>query len=288
MGKSCYRRISDLRTKVLLITAIVSIFIAGAVPADNTLVIRLDQNNTGKTQQQTKSDLQLKHETLGATRQATTISSRKSQTSASNIKQGNEAAIGRVGVVSSGKADIYRGTDNATILYTCPKDTYLAITADKGNWYGALMADGSTGWIAKQHVVLLDYQIVGQVPQTSGFGVKVVNTALQYLGIQYKWGGYSATGIDCSGFVKSVYATQGIGLPRVARDQAQVGKAVGWQELQAGDRLYFSCKGKYIDHCGIYMGEGHFIHSSIGRGGVAVDNITKRFWVNSLVAARRS
>lgn len=279
-----------MRTKAHLIFLILAVvFVAGAAAADNTIVLNLDSNGRSQPQQQNQSGLELKHETLGATRQA--ISSTVHQplvTDKTVSRHTKEATIGRVGVVTAPTADIRRRPGSSRTLFTCKKDTFLAVTGENDDSYGTLMADGSTGWIAKKNVQLLDYKVVGQVPQTTGIGSKVINTALQYLGIQYKWGGYSTSGIDCSGFVKAVFATHGIGLPRVARDQAQVGTAVSWKELQPGDRLYFCCKGKAIDHAGIYMGEGHFIHSSIGRGGVAVDDINREFWLRTLVAARRS
>jgi len=149
------------------------------------------------------------------------------------------------------------------------------------------MVDSSTAWIEQSKVSLLDYQVMGQTSKP-GSGNGIVQTALKYLGIPYRWGGYSFGGLDCSGFVKAVFASNGIGLPRVAREQAMTGAAVGWTELQPGDRLYFACKGGAIDHAGIYMGNGLFIHSSVSRGGVAVDQITKPLYMNSLVAARRS
>ena len=193
-----------------------------------------------------------------------------------------------MGVVTASKADIRRApTTRAYSLFTCPKDTYIAITSEQGQWYGVLMADSSTGWIDKGKVNLLDYQVSANVA-SGGAGSRIVQTALKYLGIPYKWGGYSWSGLDCSGFVKAVFASHGVALPRVSRDQAQVGAPVMFSQLQAGDRLYFACKGGAIDHVGIYMGNGLFIHSSVRNRGVAVDNIAKPFYLNSLVAARRS
>ena len=252
-----------------------SLSLASACFSDTTLTIPLDA-----PKEQAKSDLELN-------RESTTDKTYRAQTTnAQRAKK--EVPVGQVGIVTASKATIRAyPSSRGQVYFSCPKDTYLAILGQYGKWYGVLMIDSSTGWVEKSKVSLLDYQVMSQPGKAAGAG-GVVQTALKYLGIPYRWGGYSFGGLDCSGFVKAVFASHGIGLPRVARDQAQTGAAVAWNELQPGDRLYFSCKGGAIDHAGIYMGNGLFIHSSVTRGGVAVDNITKPFYMNSLVAARRS
>ncbi|MDI6827813.1 MAG: C40 family peptidase [Armatimonadota bacterium] len=251
--------------------------------ADGQITITLDP-----PAEEQKDNLRLEHETLGATREnsakyeARTINAQKAN--------GEEVVIGRVGVVSAEKANIMRGpTKKGYPLFTCPKGSYLAVIADSRYWYGVLMIDGSTGWVEKNKVSLLNYNVVGQKNFPNGLGAKIVNTALKYLGIPYQWGGYSWNGLDCSGFVKAVFASHGIELPRTAREQANVGIPVDASNLQPGDRLYFACKGGAVDHCGIYLGNGLFIHSSSSRGGVAIDNLlTKSLYFNTLVAVRRS
>jgi cell wall-associated NlpC family hydrolase len=117
-------------------------------------------------------------------------------------------------------------------------------------------------------------------------GNQIVQTAFQYMGVPYVWGGNTESGIDCSGYLKKVFAENGIRLPRTAREQSTVGTQVSYAELQPGDRLYFCYKNSYIDHCGIYIGDNTFIHSSASRGGVAVDKLTGRH-AQALVCAMR-
>jgi cell wall-associated NlpC family hydrolase len=59
-------------------------------------------------------------------------------------------------------------------------------------------------------------------------------------------------------------------------------------QLQPGDRLYFAVKRATIDHTGIYIGGGRFIHASMSRGKVAVDSLSKPLYGKNLVAVRRS
>jgi cell wall-associated NlpC family hydrolase len=245
--------------------------------ADQTLVINMPEN-----QYKPHNDLALKHETLRAANNDAV--ERQSAGSSSDSQ-----VIGQVAMVTAAKASIKRlASRNSRTLYACPRGTYVAAIGQTGIWYAVLMSDSSTGFIEKRSVNLLDYRVTESVLRgQSSTGNKIVDTALRYLGISYKWGGYSTNGIDCSGFVKAVFASNGIALPRTAHEQARVGTSVGWAELRPGDRLYFACHSASVDHCGIYIGNGYFIHSSVGHNGVAVDPITKTKFMTSLVAARR-
>lgn len=217
----------------------------------------------------------------------------------STARASERQKIGRLGLVSSDRASIYSRRSSSSRVYSvCLKDVPLAVVKTSGSWYGVMMVDGSTGWIPSSKVRLLDYQTVlpkvdrSQLTYRGGYGDgggnEIVQTALQYLGVPYVWGGTStSSGMDCSAFVRLVYSKSGVDLPRVSRDQANVGESVSIDEIQPGDRLYFACKHSYVDHCGIYIGNGYFIHASASRGGVAVDNLNKKFYANSLFAIMR-
>ncbi|MFI5311764.1 MAG: C40 family peptidase [Gemmatimonadales bacterium] len=84
------------------------------------------------------------------------------------------------------------------------------------------------------------------------------------LGTRYKWAGISPEkGLDCSGFVKYVFAKLGIELPHHAADLAKLGGSVtkDTAAMQPGDLLVFG-KGKRISHVAIYVGDGIMIHAS--------------------------
>ncbi|SFV69960.1 NLP/P60 family protein [hydrothermal vent metagenome] len=95
----------------------------------------------------------------------------------------------------------------------------------------------------------------------------VVREAYKYLGKPYKYGATGPNRFDCSGFVYTVYKNLGITIPRTSREQSQIqGKKLSKNELRAGDLVFFdtSLKG-HVNHVGIYLGHGKFIHASSGK-----------------------
>ncbi|MCS6919058.1 MAG: C40 family peptidase [Fimbriimonadales bacterium] len=165
---------------------------------------------------------------------------------------------------------------------------YLMMAQQRGQWYGVLMTNGALGWIPKRSAKLTPFDVVYTLPRGADPN-HVTRLAMRFLGVRYRWGGNDPrTGLDCSGFVKMIYAQMGINLPRRARDQAKVGVPIThFEDLRPGDRLYFAVKGREIDHTGIYIGDGYFIHSARSRGGVDVDHLSHPTYRRSLVSARR-
>ena len=94
--------------------------------------------------------------------------------------------------------------------------------------------------------------------------------AKRYLGTEYRWGGKSGRGIDCSGLVSSAYMQCGVLIYRDAR------LVEGWpmheipkEQVRRGDALYFP------GHIALYLGEGRYIHSTgaAGSGGVVLNSL---------------
>jgi cell wall-associated NlpC family hydrolase len=127
---------------------------------------------------------------------------------------------------------------------------------------------------------------------TSASAARVLNTADDYLGVKYVWGGTSPnTGFDCSGFVQYVFAKHGVQLPRTSRQQATVGTRLPaeWSSVSAGDLVMFE-EGGRIGHVAIYAGNDRIIHATSSGGKVRYDDLrTQRgqWFVDHMVAARR-
>lgn len=124
---------------------------------------------------------------------------------------------------------------------------------------------------------------------TGSSAAGIENTARRYLGTPYVYGGTGVNGLDCSGFVNRVYAAHGYDLPRTSREQAQVGLEVSPGDLEPGDLLFFTVRerGGTIDHVGLYLGDGTFIHAARGKGEVSLARLDAPYYRERFALARR-
>jgi len=118
----------------------------------------------------------------------------------------------------------------------------------------------------------------------------IISTAKTKLGRKYVWGAVGQAGtFDCSGFTSYVYKKNGINIPRTSLNQSKYGKYVSREDLKKGDLIFFdTSKGRkgYVNHVGIYMGDGKFIHASSAKKKVVVSSLSK-FYAQRYVGARR-
>ncbi|MDQ1093921.1 cell wall-associated NlpC family hydrolase [Xanthomonas sacchari] len=118
----------------------------------------------------------------------------------------------------------------------------------------------------------------------------VLKRAMALLGTPYRWGGEDTEGFDCSGLVGYVFRTAlGIELPRVSREMAREANAQLIKDRDAlapGDLVFFGRKGR-VDHVGLYVGEGRFLHAPSRGKDVRVDTLTSGYWGEKFVQARR-
>ncbi len=119
---------------------------------------------------------------------------------------------------------------------------------------------------------------------------QVVRETMTYLNTPYLWGGmHPQTGMDCSAFVKLVYGKAGITLPRVAKDQYAQARYLPPSGVLPGDMIFFAMKSPgtaKVDHVGIYVGRGFFVHASFTNG-VHIDSVENPYYYARMVSVRK-
>jgi cell wall-associated NlpC family hydrolase len=109
--------------------------------------------------------------------------------------------------------------------------------------------------------------------------------AMRFLGVPYSFGGTSAYGFDCSGFVQHVFALMGRQLPRTADAQYDAGKRIEGQP-RAGDLVFFHTYERGVSHVGIALGGDRFVHASSSHG-VMVSSLHDSYWGARYLGAKR-
>ncbi|MEX0606273.1 MAG: C40 family peptidase [Marinobacter sp.] len=108
----------------------------------------------------------------------------------------------------------------------------------------------------------------------------------RYEGSPYRYGGMTADGFDCSGFILTAYREAlGQQLPRTTSQMLAAGRAVRLDQIKPGDLVFFRIDGKE-QHAGIYMGGIRFIHASSSVG-VTESSLSSHYWQNRFTRARR-
>jgi LysM repeat protein len=181
-------------------------------------------------------------------------------------------------------------SQSAEILYEPRVGSQLIINAEQGDSLGVVMIDGSAGWVSRSCVQLTERMIpAAQLEEMlKGGRPDVVQEAMRYLGTPYRYGGRLPYDTDCSLLVQAAFGARGIRLPRTAAEQFTVGHSVSYTELLPGDRLYFVSKSGRINHTGIYLGSGRFVHASSRRKCVTVDSLSDPVYWSRFIGARRS
>lgn len=124
-------------------------------------------------------------------------------------------------------------------------------------------------------------------PKISNLRSSIYSSTYSYIGVPYKWGGEDPNGFDCSGLTHTVYRLNGVSIPRTSLQQYRAGRFVSKKNMQVGDLVFFATKRKQINHVGIYVGNGKFIHAPSRGKTVREANLNSEFWQKAYRGSRR-
>jgi hypothetical protein len=123
---------------------------------------------------------------------------------------------------------------------------------------------------------------------TGDMGVVAARTAERFVGIPYRWGGENVVdGMDCSGFVRAVYNLCGVNIPRTSAEQFRTGDKVSRDDLVDGDLVFFGASSDSINHVGIYVGGGKFVHAPRRGDEIKVSTLDEKYFAGRFIGAKR-
>lgn len=157
-------------------------------------------------------------------------------------------------------------------LQSMPRGAFLRAegNADENGWQPVRLADGRLGYTKRTYLAV-------PAPAWAGGGEealreRLAETALSYLGTQYRWGGKTPLGIDCSGLVSMAYLLNGIVIYRDAHIKEGFAlHEIAFSQAKRGDLLFFP------GHVAMYLGDGRFVHSTghTGTEGVVLSSLNE-------------
>lgn len=166
-------------------------------------------------------------------------------------------------------ADVMSGPGYETkVITTLARGCLIKYTGVfEGKWEQIGLADGSFGWVRKGFCRLVERLSTGT--DEKQLRANIVSAAMDYLGTQYRWGGKSHFGIDCSGLAGMAYMVNGYVIPRDGGPQEKYLKPVKREDIKPADLIFFP------GHVAVYIGDGKYVHSTGREGYTLVNSLDK-------------
>ncbi len=158
----------------------------------------------------------------------------------------------------------------APTILTLPRGAKIrTLGTMEDGWQKICLADEREGFVRGSGIMEL-CQVPWQSRDQNELREALAKTALLYLGCQYRWGGKTPAGVDCSGLVSVSYLQQGIIIWRdAALKEGFPVREIRLEQIEKGDLLFFP------GHIAMYLGEGRYIHSTAAAGsdGVVLNSL---------------
>ena len=128
-------------------------------------------------------------------------------------------------------------------------------------------------------------------PAENYLALQMINNAMTFIGVRYKGGGTTTSGMDCSGMVTAVFNLFEMKIPRSSSEMAKYGEKIANSEAQKGDLVFFKTNGRgSINHVGMVVevdgDEIKFVHSSTSKG-VIVSSTKEPYYSRAFAQVNR-
>lgn len=177
-------------------------------------------------------------------------------------------------IVTTNSTFVYGDQNESTIISDIVLGSILVTTGSSSRHYLVTFPDGRTGYLRRSDSRLFSLWLAEATPTVAS----LTSYGKRLMGVSYLWGGTSAYGLDCSGFMKTIFFINGVILARDASLQQRHGLEIessssDYSGLEPGDIVFFgNQRTRRAGHVGLYLGDGEVMHES---GMVRIDNLDK-------------
>ncbi|MBC6423870.1 MAG: C40 family peptidase [Hormoscilla sp. SP5CHS1] len=185
--------------------------------------------------------------------------------------------------------DLYDGPECASLATQAAAGRQLRVLSvppDQKTVEACLCEDDYRCWLSGHDLEKLEYAVMpyraialsdAEIKERLPGAIAFAQEAMQQINY-YLWGGTVGPNYDCSGLMQAAFCSVGIWLPRDSYQQEAFVQEIPIVELQPGDLIFFGSAEK-VNHVGLYLGEGKYIHSSgkyMGRNGIGIDLLSEQ------------
>jgi cell wall-associated NlpC family hydrolase len=166
---------------------------------------------------------------------------------------------------------------------SAPSETFVPILDES-----PIQASFNTGFQGPEYIpnVYFRYAVLLDVEVEKLSNQQLLEYIHQWWGTPYRIGGSTASGIDCSNFVRGLTnSVYGLELPRTSKEQAAFCREISREELREGDLVFFNT-GRGISHVGVYLMNDKFVHASTSMG-VVISSLQESYWSRRYVKSGR-
>lgn len=184
-------------------------------------------------------------------------------------------------------------TNGSVIRLIQTGESVHVISKVNSAWLKVKDQKGNTGFISANNKYTNYGASSSSSSSSSSKADSVIAIAKSYMGrVTYDFNTRNASKLifDCSSFTEFVFAKVGVDLKWGTKYQKTAGSYASKSSLKKGDLVFFDTVGSnnnVINHVGIYIGNGQFIHDTPSVNGLAINSLTSGYWSTHYVTARR-
>ena len=152
-----------------------------------------------------------------------------------------------------------------------------------------MMSCASTRRAAEQERAALSQKLGVEI--TKNDNIKLYREVASWIGVRYRTGGNTKTGVDCSGFALAIY--RDVYAKKIHRTVADIYdndvRHIRQGNLEEGDLVFFRTDGKNSktpNHVGVFLKGDKFVHASTSRD-VVVSSLEQDYYRKAFIKGGR-